>query len=169
MDFQHDFIPSRFTWCFGCERRLGQNVTCDTWCGTTPVYIPINSDTNRQYLQGQNNTPSVLEKNHSREMETYLSTQTMKTIPLKRITSIYKPWKNGPFGKGSHYPRNWGPMITMVKKQLLCFPKDGWFPIPVGQHPLQPRHTRIGWLPVTKIGLGEVRWEGWWSNGQTWW
>lgn len=96
---------------------------------------------------------------------------TWRVIPVSKwlATSIYKPWKNRPFGKGSHYPRNWGPMITMVKKQLLCFPKDGWFPIPVGQHPLQPRHTRIGWLPVTKIGLGEVRWEGWWSNGQTWW
>ena len=41
-------------------------------------------------------------------METYLSTQTMKTIPLKRITPIYKPWKFQAIWKGVPSPQELG-------------------------------------------------------------
>lgn len=168
MDFQHHFIPSRFTWCFGCERRLGQNVTCDTWCGTTPVYIPINSDTNRQYLQGQNNTPSVLEKeSFTRNGNLFINSNPWKQYLSKGSPPFINHEKTGHLERGPITPGIGDLWSPWLRSSCYASPKMGGFPYLLDN--TQPRHTRIGWLPVTKIGLGEVRWEGWWSNGQTWW
>ena len=148
------FHPLKITRCFGCARRLGQNVTCNTWCGTTPVYMPINFDTNRQYLQGQNNTPSVKLIYQLKPWKPYLSKGSPPCISHE---------KKRLFGRGPITPGIGDLQSPWLKSSCYASPKMGGFP-----YLLDNTHNRgtqgsadCQWL---RLALMKSHVGRWWSN-----